>query len=110
MGEGAEGRISPDHKVSVLDISLGGALIEHANLLLPGTLAFLTLLVQGQEISVPCRVVRSTVHRFEVWPNGDQKRTYRTALKCLAVSDDSRRLLSEYIEVFTVQEPTGVRV
>lgn len=97
--ERLEGRISPEDEASVLDLSLGGLFIEHSNLLLPGTLCFLTLFVHGQEIRVACRVVRSTIHRFEVWPTGEQNRTYRTGLKFQGLSEDSQRALDDYIAV-----------
>lgn len=109
VGEGVEGWVSPDHKVLVLNLSLGGTLIEHLNLLLPGTLVFLTLSLPGQDVSIPCRIVRSTIHRFEVWPTGEQNRIYRTALKFLAVSEECQRLLGAYIDLLSHQVTAGVR-
>lgn len=101
VGERVEGWVSPNHKVSLLDLSLGGTLIEHSSLLLPGTLAFLTLSLPEQDVSLPCRVVRSMSHRFEVYPSGEQSRTYRTGLKFLALSEESQRLLTQYIDLVT---------
>ena len=106
VGEGPDARVSPDHPVSILDISLGGVRIEHSNLLLPGTLAFLTLSVHGGEVSAACRVIRSTIHRFEVWPTGEQIRTYRTGLKFVALPEDSRRLLDVYIDLLRQHQET----
>jgi hypothetical protein len=91
-------------------MSLGGIFIEHSALLLPGTLSFLTLSVHEREVSLPCRVVRSTIHRFEVYPSGEQTRTYRTGLKFVALSDESRRLLAAYIEELTQSPNTAVGI
>lgn len=101
VGERVEGWVSPDHKVSLLDLSLGGTLIEHSNLLFAGTLAFLTLSLPGQDVSLPCRVVRSMIHRSEAYPTGEQSRTYRTGLKFLGLSEESQRLLTQYIDLLT---------
>jgi len=42
---GPDGWIAPSHKISLRDISRGGALIEHSHLVRPGTHLFMTLLV-----------------------------------------------------------------
>lgn len=101
VGERVEGWVSPDHKVSLLDLSLEGTLIEHSNLLPPGTLAFLTLSLPEQDVSLPCRVVRSMIHRFEAYPSGERSRTYRTGLKFLGLSEESQWLLTQYIDLVT---------
>lgn len=99
VGEGLRGRIASKNEASILDISLGGALIEHSNLVRPGTLSFLTLLLRGQEVSLRCRVVRSAIYRFEVWPTGEQEHLYRTGVEFLALSEDSRQMLDKYIGI-----------
>ncbi|MFQ5846442.1 MAG: PilZ domain-containing protein [Candidatus Methylomirabilales bacterium] len=92
------GRMASRNQVSVLDISLGGALIEHFNLVRPGSPSFLSLVVQGAEISLRCRVVRTRLHRHELWPTGEHGYVYRTGLEFLALSEESRRLLTQYID------------
>jgi hypothetical protein len=101
VGERVEGWVSPDHKVSLLDLSLEGTLIEHSNLLRPGTLAFLNLSLPEQDVSLPCRVVRSMIHRFEAYPSGERSRTYRTGLKFLGLSEECQWLLGQYIDLVT---------
>lgn len=99
------GRIAPNHKASLLEISQGGALIEHANLIRPGTVSSLTLSASKQEISLRCRVVRSLVYRHAVWPTGEQDHVYRTGLEFLALSEDSQQLIDEYIEILRRKQP-----
>lgn len=74
-------RTSPIHEATLLDISTGGALIEHVNLVRPGTVSFLTLLLQQQEVGLKCLVVRSVVHRYEIGPTGERDLIYRTGLE-----------------------------
>ena len=89
------GRISSDHKIAVLDISLGGALIEHANPIRSGTVSFLTVSAAAQEVTLRCRVIRSTIYRHEVRPTGVREHVYRTAVEFSAPSPDLRHLLHE---------------
>lgn len=107
------GRITPFHSatfqpVSLVDISIGGALIEHSNMVGPGTLAFLTFLihlVHGGEAGLMCRVVRSVVHRYDVDPTGKRDLIYRTGLEFLAPSEVSRRVVMGYIADGTIHTP-----
>ena len=108
VGEGLTGRIASKNEVSILDISLGGALIEHSNLVRPGTLSFLTLLLRGREVSLRYRVVRSGIYRYETWPTGEQEHLYRTGVEFLAVSEDSRRVLDKYINFLGKKVKTAV--
>ena len=95
---GPGGRIAPDHNVSILEFSQVGVLIEHSHVIRPGTNLFLTLLLPKQEISLRCRVVRSREHGYEVLLTGEQHHVYRTALEFQALSEDSLRLIDEFID------------
>ena len=85
-------------KVSVVDISMGGVLIEHSYVILSGTICILTLSLCGTRVSVKCRVVRSALHRYEVWPVEGRNYVYRTGLELADVSEGSQQLISGYIE------------
>lgn len=92
------GRIRGTDTVALLDLSLGGAQIEHATLIRPGALSFLTLESQGQTVTLKCRVVRSTVHRYEIAASGERELIYHTGLRFLDTSEETQRLISAYIE------------
>lgn len=104
------GRMTPLHKatyqtVSLVDISMGGALIEHSTQVGPGTLVFLTPLIhmlQGWKAGFMCQVVRSVVDRYDVDPSGRRDLVYRMGLKFLAPSEVSRRVIVEYIADGTI--------
>ena len=85
-------------KVSVVDISMGGALIEHSPNMRPGTSCVLTLSPRGTRVNVRCRVVRSAVYRYETWPLGEQNCVYRTGLELVDVSETSQFQIGRCIE------------
>ena len=98
--------MTPLHKatyqtVSLVDISMGGALIEHSTQVGPGTLVFLHML-RGWGAGFMCQVVRSVVDRYDVDPTGRQDLVYRIGLKFLAPSEVSRQVIVEYIADGTI--------
>jgi len=92
------GRFGYIPKVSVVDMSLGGTLIEHATELEPGIISLLNLLFPGHEATQKCRVVRSDIQGLQVLPIGTQALMYRTGLEFIALSEETRRLIDGYIE------------
>ncbi len=95
--EWTAGRIAGIDEVSLINISLGGALIEHSHPLRPGTVFFLTLLVPRQKVYLTCRAIRSALYRSEVQTDGERHVIRRTGVEFQAHSEDSRRLISEYV-------------
>lgn len=85
------------HESSVLNISLGGALLEHAYIVRPGTISSLVLNVSGRAIELDCRIVRSSVHRLVVQPNGEGEVIYHTGLEFLDSSEDAHQILSNFL-------------
>jgi len=74
---------APQHDGSLINVSAGGALVEHAEVIRPGGLSLLTVLVPELKASLKCKVVRSVVHRYEVGPTGERELIYRTGLEFL---------------------------
>ncbi len=85
-------------KVSVIDISLGGVLIEHTSPVEAGVISFLNMLLPGHEVTLKSRVVRSGVYRSEVRSTGEREHIYRTGLEFLDLTEASLRLINGYIE------------
>ncbi len=92
-----KGRVTAAYDAYLIDISLGGALIEHAQVVRPGTISSLDLELHGKRVSLRCRVIRSVVHRPEVQPDGERELIYRTALQFLEPSDETRQVIGDYI-------------
>jgi len=96
------GWIDATHEAAFVNISLGGALIEHANVIRPGSIAFLTLAFQGQEAGLKCRVVRSEVHRYGVRPTEERHLVYRSGLEFVDTPEASLRVIDKTIESLKV--------
>ena len=86
------------HDASLVNISLGGALVEHIQVVRPGTVSLLDLVLQGKRVSVTCRVVRSVVNRVEVQPDGQRVLVYHTGLEFIDASEEMRQAISYYIQ------------
>ncbi|MFQ5848203.1 MAG: PilZ domain-containing protein [Candidatus Methylomirabilales bacterium] len=97
VGGRTKGRVTAVYEASLLNISLGGALIEHAHIVRPGTMSYLILKLQGRDVSLRCRVVRSVVHRPEVQPDGERILIYRTGLEYIELSDETLQAIGDYI-------------
>ncbi|MFQ5882034.1 MAG: PilZ domain-containing protein [Candidatus Methylomirabilales bacterium] len=98
VGGRAKGRITAVYEASLVNISLCGALIEHAHVVRPGTVSYLVLILQGREVNVRCRVVRSVVHRPQVLPDGGRELIYHTGIEFLDPSDETQQMLSDFID------------
>ncbi len=86
MGGKTKGRISGIGEVSVLNLSFGGALIEHAEVIRPDIILELVLTLAGREKKLRCGAVWSAIHRAEVQTDGEQELIFRTGLDFLGSS------------------------
>lgn len=98
VGGEASGQIAAVYEASLLNISLGGVLIEHAHIVRPGTDSSLLLNVHGRAINLRCRVIRSAVHRLEIQPDGQGDVIYHTGLEFQESSDEARQLIRDYFQ------------
>lgn len=97
----ATGRVTAVHDASLVDISFGGVLIEHSQVVRPGTTSSLDLDLDGKRLRLRCRVVRSLVNRIELQPDGEQALIYHTGLEFLDLSEDTRQVIHDYIQSIT---------
>jgi len=93
----AKGRVAGVWDAVLLNISLGGALVEHANVVRPGTPTSVELDLQGKRIRLRCRVTRSVANRMEVQPDGEQEMIYHTGLQFVEPSDETLQVIGDYI-------------
>ncbi len=96
-----KGRVFAMYEASLLNISLGGALIENDNILCPGTIISLSLDLQGRRVNASSRVVRSAVHRIALQPDGERALIYQTGVEFLDASEETRQVISNYIQSIT---------
>ncbi|MCI0483537.1 MAG: PilZ domain-containing protein [candidate division NC10 bacterium] len=105
VGGKAKGRVTAIYDAVVVNISIGGSLIEHAHVVRPGTLSSLDLDVLGKRLRLKCRVARSVVHGSQVLPTGERELIYRTGLEFLDMSDAMRQMIGRYIQSMMNEEP-----
>ncbi len=97
----ATGRVTSVHDASLVDISFGGVLIEHSQVVRPGTSSSLDLDLDGRRLRFRCSVIRSVVNRIELQPDGEQALIYHTGLEFLDLSEETRQVISDYIQSIT---------
>lgn len=91
------GWVDDSLKVSIANLGLSGALIENSTLIHPGTTCVLTLALRGEKVRVRCRVARSAIYRWEMWPAGERSCVYRTGLEWVDVPETAQRVIGGYI-------------
>ena len=101
VGGWMKGRIAPDYEASLWDLSLGGARIEHAEVVRPGSVSYLYLPLLEGGVKLRCRVAWSAVNRPEMQPDGESTVIYHTGLEFLDLSEKTRSVISEYIQSIT---------
>lgn len=102
VGGRLTGWIDATHEASFIDLSLGGALVEHSNIIRPGRTAFLTFVFRGQETALRCRVVHSRVYSYAMGPVDQRDLVYRTGLEFLDTSETSLHLIDKTIHALRV--------
>jgi len=104
VGGKAKGRVTAIYDAVVLNLSIGGSLIEHAHVVRPGTLSSLDLDLFGKRLRLKCRVARSVVHGSHVLPTGERELIYRTGLEFLEMSEATRQIIGRYIQSMVKEE------
>ncbi|MFQ5839682.1 MAG: PilZ domain-containing protein [Candidatus Methylomirabilales bacterium] len=99
------GRIRATDTATLIDLSPGGAQIEHTSIVRPGTIATLTLPVKGRDLTLRCQVVWSRVHRPQVRGDRGRELIYRSGLQFLDLPEASRRLLEKYLASLKKEGP-----
>jgi hypothetical protein len=98
LGKGTKGRTSAVDEVSLVNLSLGGAMIEHATVVQPDTISALDLELQQKTFSLRCRIVWSQVDRQGLDPEGKEVTIYRTGLEFFDPPDEIQRVISDYVQ------------
>lgn len=89
VGDKTRGQVHDIQRGSVLNFSMGGALLEHTHTVRPGTILDLVLNLPQRETRVRCRVVWSAAHRAHVQPEGGEELVYRTGVEFLRRSAET---------------------
>ena len=97
------GKIVATHEATLLNLSLGGALIEHPTMVRLGSLSQLMLPSAKGDIQIDCRVVRSMLVRQER-RGQDTLVIYQTGLE---FRDPSPAILAGLEEIIAATRPGG---
>jgi hypothetical protein len=98
VGGRIKGRVRAFYEASVMNVSLGGALIEHDQIIRPGSTSFLLLFLHGHPVSLRCHVTWSRVDRPELQPDGEKALIFRSGLEFLDPTEEAQQSLSDYID------------
>lgn len=90
------GAITTPQEAEVLDLSLGGALVEHKGMLHVGDCCFLDLPTAGGFFTIRCRVVHIRVSRLE--PAG--LLYYQTGVEFLDIATEDEEPLGALIRAY----------
>ncbi len=92
---------SPAHlhlmEVTLVDLSLSGALVEHTDPVRPGEIYRLAFAVDGQEVQVLARAVRAFASHRVTIAGGERKVVYRTGMEFVGVEKGASDLIAAYV-------------
>jgi hypothetical protein len=93
-------QVTASHNVQILDLSLGGARIEHTIILRPGTTCHLRLPIKSQRVTVLCQVVWSRAVGYTDGGGDTHGRglLFQTGLEFSKMAPETQKLLTAYLE------------
>jgi len=105
--EPVSGDVTASQHVHILDLSLGGARLEHSAILRPGSGCYLRLPLKYQPVTVIGRVIWSRVVGGASGDEGGVGLLYQSGLEFGALSQGAHALLAGFLE--TEGTPPGDR-
>ncbi len=98
FSEPVTGAVTSSHDVHILDLSLGGARVEHTVILRPGNSCYLRLPLDDRALTVNCRIIWS---RAVGRANGEQGGTgllFQSGVQFGSLSRDAQAMLEAYLD------------
>jgi len=102
------GSIDAPFETEVINLSMGGALVEHQEALRVGSECTLILPVAGATVGVRCQVVHSAVGHQAKGTSGEGLLFYRTGLEFLGVSAEAEKILATLIRSYGEGGSAGI--
>jgi len=91
------GTIALSRSVRVVNLSLGGAMVEHVHPLAPGQPCILDLPGQGGEVHLRAHVIWSQLYSVATGPEGAQEQRYRSGIAFTADPRETAAMLREWM-------------
>jgi hypothetical protein len=98
FSEPVTGAVTSSHEVHILDLSQGGARVEHTTILRPGSSCYLRLRLDERVLTVNCRVVWS---RAVARAPGEQSGTglvFQSGIQFGSLSREVQAILQAYLD------------
>ena len=92
------GAVTASHSVNVLDLSLGGARVEHTNILRPGSSCYIRVPLSEKVLTINSRIVWSKAIGRTEGEAGETGLLYQSGVQFGTMAPDSRSLLAAYLD------------
>ncbi len=100
-----EGSVDFRHTVQVINLSRGGAMIEHLSRLSPGWPCLLGLRLFGVDLRLGGQIVWSHITAIEYKPNGEGELRFRSGLHFSAPPRAAEHHLRQYLTTLGAPDP-----
>jgi len=98
FSEPVSGAVTSSHAVHILDLSLGGARVEHTIILRPGSSCYIRVPIRQRVLTVNCRIVWSkAISRIE-GETGGTGLLYHSGIQFGSMAQDTRTMLMAYLD------------
>ncbi len=103
VAEETKGRVTSAYEALLMNISRRGALIEHDDVVRPGSTSSLELELNGNKVKLQSRVVWSAVIRQGLNADSEMALIFNTGLEFLDLSEETQQLIGDYIDSMAEQ-------
>ena len=93
--------------VTLLDLSLSGALVEHTESVSPGEIYRLSFPIEGKEVEVLARAIRAFARHRVTVAGGQRRIVYQTGMEFVGVEKGATELISAYVNRLLKQGNSG---
>jgi len=98
FGEPGSGAITSSHEVQILELSQGGARIEHTMILRPGSSCYLRLPLSQGILTANCLIIWSRVVERAAGEQGGSGLLYHTGVQFGNLTREAQALLDAYLQ------------
>ncbi len=98
FSEPKAGAVTSSHEVYILDLSLGGARVEHTMILRPGTSCYLRLSLDERLLTVNCRVIWSRAIGRAPGEQGGTGLLFQSGVQFSSLSREAQAILQAYLD------------
>lgn len=96
--EPVSGAVTSSHAVHILDLSLGGARVEHTIILRPGSSCYIRVPISQRVLTVNCRIVWSKAISRTEGEAGGTGLLYHSGVQFGSMAQDTRTMLMAYLD------------